>query len=72
MDLSKIKSRLDRLNNPGGGKSSDFKANFWRAPVGEKSQIRLVPYKQEPLYVLYYMIIIYLQDISRMGIKYML
>ena len=45
MDLSKIKSRLDRLNNPGGGKSSDFKANFWRAPVGEKSQIRLVPYK---------------------------
>ena len=36
MDLSKIKSRLDRLNNPGKGKSSDFKANFWRAPVGEK------------------------------------
>ena len=45
MDLSKIKSRLDRLNNPGQGKSSEFKANFWRAPVGEKSQIRLVPYK---------------------------
>ena len=45
MDLQKIKSRLDRLNNPGGGKSSDFKANFWKAPVGEKSQIRLVPYK---------------------------
>ena len=45
MDLNKIKSRLDRLNNPGGGKSSDFKANFWKAPVGEKSQIRLVPYK---------------------------
>ena len=45
MDLSKIKSRLDRLNNPGKGKSSDFKANFWRAPVGEKSVIRIVPYK---------------------------
>ena len=28
MGLSKIKSRLDRLNNPGGGKSSDFKATF--------------------------------------------
>ena len=45
MDLQKIKSRLDRLNNPGGGKSSNFKANFWKAPIGEKSQIRLVPYK---------------------------
>jgi len=45
MDLNEIKNRLERLNNPGGGKSSDFKTNFWRPPVGEKSQIRLVPYK---------------------------
>ena len=45
MDLNEIKNRLERLNNPGGGKKGDFKANFWRPPVGEKSQIRLVPYK---------------------------
>ena len=45
MDLNQIKNRLERLNNPGGGKKGDFKANFWRPPVGEKSQIRLVPYK---------------------------
>ena len=45
MDLYEIKNRLERLNNPGGGKKGDFKANFWRPPVGEKSQIRLVPYK---------------------------
>ncbi len=45
MDLDQIKNRLERLNNPGGGKKGDFKANFWRPPVGEKSQIRIVPYK---------------------------
>ena len=45
MDLNQIKNRLERLNNPGGGKKGDFKANFWRPPVGEKSQIRLEPYK---------------------------
>ena len=45
MDLNQIKNRLERLNNPGGGKKGDFKANFWSPPVGEKSQIRLVPYK---------------------------
>ena len=45
MDLNEIKNRLERLNNPGGGKKGDFKANFWRPPVGEKSQVRLVPYK---------------------------
>tara|TARA_R110001583_G_scaffold34771_10_gene116352 strand:+ start:466 stop:1224 length:759 start_codon:yes stop_codon:yes gene_type:complete len=45
MDLNEIKNRLERLNNPGGGKKGDFKQNFWRPPVGEKSQIRLVPYK---------------------------
>ena len=45
MDLNQIKKRLDKLNNKGGGGSSDFKANFWRPPVGEKSQVRIVPYK---------------------------
>ena len=45
MDLSQIKKRLDKLNNKGGGGSSDFKNNFWRPPVGEKSVIRIVPYK---------------------------
>ena len=47
MDLNEIKNRLAKLNNKGGGStsSSDFKANFWKPPVGEKSQIRIVPYK---------------------------
>ena len=45
MDLSQIKKRLDKLNNKGGGGSSDFKNNFWSPPVGEKSVIRIVPYK---------------------------
>ena len=45
MDLNQIKKRLDKLNNKGGGGSNDFKANFWRPPVGEKSQVRIVPYK---------------------------
>ena len=42
MDLKEIKKRLEKLNSKGGG-SSDFKNNFWRPPVGEKSQIRIVP-----------------------------
>ena len=45
MNLNEIKKRLDKLNNKGGGGSSDFKNNFWRPPVGEKSVIRIVPYK---------------------------
>ena len=47
MDLNEIKNRLAKLNNKGGGSSStsDFKANFWKPPVGEKAQIRIVPYK---------------------------
>ena len=46
MNLDEIKKRLDKLNNKGGGSSSnDFKNNFWRPPVGEKSVIRIVPYK---------------------------
>ena len=45
MNLDEIKKRLDKLNNKGGGGSSnDFKNNFWRPPVGEKSVIRIVPY----------------------------
>ena len=45
MNLDEIKKRLDKLNNKGGGNSSsDYKNNFWRPPVGEKSQVRLVPY----------------------------
>ena len=45
MDLNQIKNRLERLNNPGGGKKGDFKANFWKPQEGTKSQIRIVPYK---------------------------
>ena len=46
MNLDEIKKRLDKLNNKGSGNStSDFKNNFWRPPVGEKSVIRIVPYK---------------------------
>ena len=46
MNLDEIKKRLDKLNNKGGGGSTnDFKNNFWRPPVGEKSVIRIVPYK---------------------------
>ena len=57
MDLSQIKKRLDKLNNKGGGGSSDFKNNFWRPPVGEKSVIRIVPYthnKDFPFSELYF------------------
>ena len=45
MNLDEIKKRLDKLNNKGGGSSNDYKNNFWKPPVGEKSQARLVPYK---------------------------
>ena len=45
MDLNEIKNRLAKLNNKGGGGSSDFKNNFWRPPVGEKSVVRIVPYQ---------------------------
>ena len=57
MNLDEIKKRLDKLNNKGGGGSSDFKNNFWRPPVGEKSQVRLVPYahnKDFPFIELYF------------------
>ena len=50
MDLNEIKNRLAKLNNKGGGSSSNFKDNFWRPPVGEKSQIRIVPYKHNKDY----------------------
>ncbi len=57
MNLDEIKNRLDRLNNKGGGSSSDYKNNFWRPPVGEKSQVRLVPYahnKENPFSELFF------------------
>ena len=57
MDLNEIKNRLDRLNNKGGVGSSDFKNNFWKPPVGEKSQVRIVPYthnKDFPFTELYF------------------
>ncbi len=57
MNLDEIKNRLDRLNNKGGGGSSDFKNNFWRPPVGEKSVVRIVPYahnKDFPFSELYF------------------
>ena len=57
MNLDEIKNRLNKLNNKGGGGSSDFKTNFWRPPVGEKSVIRIVPYahnKDFPFSELYF------------------
>jgi hypothetical protein len=57
MDLNEIKNRLAKLNNKGGGGSSDFKNNFWRPPVGEKSVVRIVPYthnKDFPFTELYF------------------
>tara|TARA_R110000764_G_scaffold56194_1_gene122594 strand:- start:39 stop:800 length:762 start_codon:yes stop_codon:yes gene_type:complete len=51
MDLNEIKNRLAKLNNKGGSNgTSNFKDNFWRPPVGEKSQIRIVPYKHNKDY----------------------
>ena len=57
MNLDEIKKRLDKLNNKGGCGSSDFKNNFWRPPVGEKSVVRIVPYahnKDFPFSELYF------------------
>ena len=57
MDLNEIKNRLAKLNNKGGGGSNDFKNNFWKPPVGEKSQVRIVPYthnKDFPFTELYF------------------
>jgi len=46
MNLDEIKKRMDRLQNKSNGKSgSDFKKNFWKPPSGEKSIVRIVPYK---------------------------
>jgi hypothetical protein len=46
MNLDEIRKRMDRLQNKSNGKSSsDFKKNFWKPPSGEKSVIRIVPYK---------------------------
>jgi len=46
MNLDEIRKRMDRLQNKSNGKSSsDFKKNFWKPPSGEKSIVRIVPYK---------------------------
>jgi len=46
MNLDEIRKRMDRLQNKSNGKStSDYKSNFWKPPSGEKSVIRIVPYK---------------------------
>jgi len=46
MNLDEIKNRLASLNNKGGGgKKSDYAANFWKPKEGTKSQVRIVPYK---------------------------
>ena len=45
MNLDEIKNRLASLNNKGGGKKTDYAANFWKPKEGTKSQVRIVPYK---------------------------
>ena len=58
MNLDEIRNRMDRLQNKSNGKSSsDFKKNFWKPPSGEKSVIRIVPYKHNkdvPFTALYF------------------
>lgn len=46
MNLDEIRKRMDRLQNKSNSKStSDYKSNFWKPPSGEKSVVRIVPYK---------------------------
>ena len=46
MNIDEIKKRMDRLQNKSNGKTgSEFKKNFWKPPSGEKSVVRIVPYK---------------------------
>lgn len=47
MNLEEIKKRMDRLQNKSNGtrNSSEYKSNFWKPVVGEKSVVRIVPYK---------------------------
>jgi hypothetical protein len=46
MNLDEIRKRMDRLQNKSnGGSGGDFKKNFWKPPIGEKSVVRIVPYK---------------------------
>ena len=46
MNIDEIKKRMDRLQNKSSGKTgSEFKKNFWKPPSGEKSVVRIVPYK---------------------------
>ena len=46
MNLDEIRKRMDRLQNKSNGKSGgEFRKNFWKPPSGEKSIVRIVPYK---------------------------
>jgi|TARA_R110000787_G_scaffold158851_1_gene272699 hypothetical protein len=46
MNLDEIRKRMDRLQNKSnGGSGGDFRKNFWKPPSGEKSVVRIVPYK---------------------------
>jgi hypothetical protein len=47
MNLDEIRKRMDRLQNKSTGtqSKSSYKANFWKPKAGEKSVIRIVPYK---------------------------
>ena len=46
MNLDEIRKRMDRLQNKSNGKSGgEFRKNFWKPPSGEKSVVRIVPYK---------------------------
>jgi hypothetical protein len=46
MNLDEIRKRMDRLQNKSnGGSGGDFRKNFWKPPIGEKSVVRIVPYK---------------------------
>ncbi len=47
MNLDEIRKRMDRLQNKstGGNSKSDYKNTFWKPPSGEKSVVRIVPYK---------------------------
>lgn len=47
MDINEIRKRMDRLNNKSTGSKSkvDYKSIFWKPQAGEKSIIRIVPYK---------------------------
>lgn len=47
MNIDEIRKRMDRLQNKSTGSQSksSYKENFWKPPSGEKSVVRIVPYK---------------------------